>query len=41
MKDNEINKYFSDKVKCILMERTWQDVFKITEREENSFDKQH
>ncbi len=41
MKDTEGNKYFSDKEKCNLMAKTWKDVFKITEEEENNFDKQH
>ena len=41
MKDTEGKKYFSDKEKCNLMEKTWKDVFRITEEEENNFDKQH
>ncbi len=41
MNDTEGNKYFSDKEKCDLMEKTWKDVFKITDEEGNNFDKQH
>ena len=41
MKDSDGNKYFSDKEKCRLMEKTWRDVFRITEEEENNFDQQH
>ncbi len=41
MKDTEGNKYFSNKEKCNLMEKTWKDVFKITEEEQNKFDKHH
>ncbi len=41
MKDTEGNKYFSYIEKCTVMEKTWKDVFKITEEEENIFDKNH
>ena len=41
MKDFDGKKYFSDKEKCGLMEKTWRDVFRITEEEENYFDQQH
>ncbi len=41
MKDKDGNKYFTDKEKCNLMEETWENVFKITEEEENSLHKQH
>ena len=41
MKDNEGRKYYSDKEKCNLMENTWKDVFRISEEEDNNFDKQH
>ncbi len=41
MKDNGGNKYFSDKEKCNLMEKTWKDVFRITKDKENHFDKDH
>ena len=41
MKDKDGNKYFTDKEKCDLMEKTWKDVFRITEEEDNNFDKQH
>ena len=37
MKDTEGNKYYSDKEKCNLMEKTWENVFKITDEEENNF----
>ncbi len=41
LKDNNGNKYHSDQEKCNLMEKTWRDVFRITEEEENTFDKNH
>lgn len=41
MKDSEGNKYYSEKEKCNLMEKTWSNVFRITEEEENSFDQDH
>ncbi len=41
LKDNDNNKYYSDQEKCNLMEKTWKNVFRITEEEENSFDKNH
>ncbi len=41
MKDIDGNKYFTDKEKCNLMEQTWKDIFRITEEEENNFDKHH
>jgi len=41
MKDKDGNKYFTDKEKCNLMEKTWKDVFRITDEEENNFDKNH
>ncbi len=41
MKDKDGNKYFTDNEKCHLMEQTKKDVFRITEEEEYSFDKQH
>ncbi len=41
MKDKDGNKPYTDKEKCILMERTWQDVFRITDEEEAKFDRQH
>ncbi len=41
MKDKDGNKYYTDKEKCILMERTWQDVFRITDEEEAKYDRQH
>lgn len=41
MKDKDGNKYYTDKEKCTLMERTWRDVFRITDEEEAKFDRQH
>ncbi len=41
MKDRIWKQVFSDKEKCNLMEETWKNVFKITEEEENNFDKQY
>ena len=41
LKDEEGKQYFSDKEKCNLMEKTWRNVFRITEEEDNSFDKNH
>ncbi len=34
-------KYFTDQEKCNLIEETWKNVFKITEKDENNFNKQH
>lgn len=33
MKDTDGNKYYTDKEKCTLMEKTWRDVFRITKEE--------
>ncbi len=41
MKDTDGNKYYTDKEKCTLMEKTWRDVFRITEEEERNFDQHH
>ncbi len=41
MKDKDDNKYNTDKENCILMERTWRGVFRITDEEEAKFDRQH
>ncbi len=41
LKDPEGNKYYLDKGKCKLMERTWKDIFSITEEEEANFDVAH
>ncbi len=41
MKDKDGNKFFTDKEKCNFMEQTWKDIFRITEAEENKFDKHH
>ncbi len=41
MKDSERNKYYSDKEKCDLFEKTWRDIFRITEDEEAKFDRNH
>ncbi len=41
MKDPEGNKYLTDKEKCNLFERTWKNVFRITEEEELKFDRNH
>ena len=40
MKDENGNKFYTDNEKCNLMEKTWKNVFKITEDEENRFDKE-
>ena len=39
MKDPEGNKYFTDKKKCGLMERTWRNISRITEEDEDKFDR--
>ncbi len=39
--DKDGNKFFTDKEKCNLVEQTWKDIFRITEVEENKFDKHH
>ncbi len=41
LKDPEGNKYYLDKEKCKLMERTWKDIFRITDEEEANFDVAH
>ncbi len=41
MKDKDGSKYYTVKEKCILMERTWQNVFRITDEEAAKFDGQH
>ncbi len=41
MKDKDGKKHLSDKEKCNLMVQTWQDVFRITEEEDNKFYKLH
>ncbi len=41
MLDTDGNKHYSDIEKCILMENTWRDVFRITAEEERTFDLQH
>ncbi len=41
MKDQDGNNYNTDKEKCTLMEKTWKDVFRITEEEEINFDQNH
>ena len=41
MKDENGNKFYTDNEKCNLMEKTWKDVFEITEDGENSFDREH
>ncbi len=41
LKDPEGNKYYLYKKKCKLMERTWKDIFRITEEEEANFYEAH
>ena len=41
MKDENGNKFYTDNEKCNLMEKTWKNVFKITEDEENRCDKEN
>ncbi len=41
MKDNDGNKHFSDREKCNVMEKTWKDLFRTREDEDNNFDKDH
>lgn len=41
MKDTEGNKYYTDNEKCGLWESTWKDIFRITEDEEDLFDRDH
>ncbi len=40
MKDADGDKYYTDKEKCNLMEKSWKSIFRITEEEVN-FDKNH
>ncbi len=41
MKGKDGNTYYTDKEKCTLMERTWKDVFRITDEEDAKFDSHH
>ncbi len=41
MISNEKNRYSTDKEKCELMEKTWKDIFRITEDEKTKFDRHH
>ncbi len=41
MKDDEGNKYYTDKEKCNLLGKTWKDIFTITDQEEATFDTVH
>ncbi len=41
MEDEEGNKYYSDKEKCTVMEKTWRDIFRITEEEGTNYDTMH
>lgn len=41
MVDEDGNKFYTDKEKCNIMEKTWKDVFRITEEEEVLFDAAH
>ena len=41
MKNTEGNKYYTDKEKYGLLESTWKDIFRITEDEEDLFDRDH
>ncbi len=41
IKDEQGNKFYSDKEKYNLMEQTWKDMFRITEEEEVNFERAH
>ena len=41
MTDAEGNKYYTNKDKCDILERTWKEIFRITEDEEVLFDRDH
>ncbi len=41
LEGQEGNKYYTDKEKCHLMEKTWENMFRITEEEEATFDSRH
>ncbi len=41
MKDDEGNKYYTDKEKCNILEKTWKDIFRTTNEEEATFDTVH
>ncbi len=38
LEDDEGNKYYADAEKCSYMENIWQNIFRITETEEATFD---
>ncbi len=39
--DDQGKKYYTDAEKCITMENTWKNIFRISEEEEAAFDPQH
>ncbi len=41
MVDEDGNRCYSDKEKCNLMEKSWKDIFRITEEDETNFDTDH
>ncbi len=41
MTDPEGNKYYTNEEKCDFMERTWRNIFRITEDEEAKDDAHH
>ncbi len=41
MMDFEGRKYYIDKEKCELLEKTWKEVFKITDEDDVNYDTQH
>ena len=41
IKDSEGRKYYTDKEKCEVLEKTWKEVFKITDEDEANFDIEH
>ncbi len=41
MEDSDGTRYYSDADKCKLMEKTWSNIYKITDEEEAKFDRRH
>ncbi len=41
MVDEDGHRFYSDKEKCNLMEKSWKDIFRIREEDETNFDADH
>ncbi len=41
LEDKNKDRYYTNRDKCNIMEKTWSDIFRITEEEEAKFDALH